>query len=186
MGQFLVIGIASSIGVSKQKAMTDFKGIKNFKAVIEKELNKSGIYQCVETEDYVQFELKPEIAAREWIDFIRSFYKLRYTGTSWDKYETKEILEELSEKHDLDDWLELAENKSHQCYQMAEFYFYPINNQFSFYGWTNVEMDMVVLSLDGKVFMECYDNLFKFFLQLIREKLSYFQLADSLQISITE
>lgn len=186
MGQYLVIGIATAIGVSKEKAMSDFKGIENFKAVVEKEFNPSGIYQFVETEDFVQLELRPEIAANEWVDFIRSFFKLRYTGASWDYYEMEEILEELKEDHDLDSWLKLAVKKCHQCYQMEEFYFYPIDNQYSFYGWSNVRMEMVALSLDGKILMECYDNLFKFLLQLIQEKLSRFRLADSLLISITE
>ena len=33
MGQYLVIGIASAIGVSKERAKSDFKGVENFKAV---------------------------------------------------------------------------------------------------------------------------------------------------------
>ena len=186
MGQFLVIGIASAIGVSKQKAMSDFKGIENSKAVIEKEFNQNGIYQFVETEDFVQLELKPEIAAKEWRDFIQSFFKLRYTGTSWDYYQIEEILESMAEEHDLDGWLKLAENNRYQCYQMVEFNFYPIDNRFSFYGWSNVWMNMVALSLDGKIWMECYRGLFEFLRQIIREKLSHYQLADSLLINITE
>lgn len=186
MGQYLVIGIASAIGVSKKTAMSDFKGIENFKAVIERKFNQSGIYQFVETEDFVQLKLRPEIAAKEWKDFIQSFFKLRYTGTSWDDYQIEEALEDVAKEHDLEGWLKLAEEKCHQCYQKVDFYYYPIDNPFSFYGWSNVRMDMVALSLDGKIIMECYGNLFKFLLKIIREKLSRFQLADSLLISITE
>ena len=44
---------------------------------------------------------------------------------------------------------------------------------------------MVVLSLDGKIWMECYAKLFDFFARLIREKLSQYRLSNSLYIDIT-
>ncbi len=49
-----------------------------------------------------------------------------------------------------------------------------------------VYMDFVTLSMDGKVWMECYNELFDFFTHLIREKLSKYQLSESLFVEITD
>ena len=186
MGQYLAIGIASAIGVDKQKAEKEFKGLENFKNTFEKEFNQRGIYQLDETETFIQFDLKPEIAQKEWEEFIRSFYELRYKGDEAYIDEYNEALEEIGEVHDLQGWLKLAKEKRFECYQMTELYFYPMDNPFSFDGYTYMGMDMVVLSLDGKIFMECYGSLFDFFTRIIREKLSRFSLSDSLFLYITD
>ena len=186
MGQFLAIGIASAIGVDKQKAEKEFKGLDNFRNAFEKEFNQRGIYQLNETETFIQFDLKPEIAQKEWEEFIRSFYELRYKSDDLYPEHSNEALEEIGNEHDLQGWLNLAKEKRFECYQMTELYFYPMDNPYSFKGCTYVGMDMVVLSLDGKIFMECYGSLFDFLTRIIREKLSRFSLADSLFLYITD
>ena len=186
MGQYLAIGIASAIGVDKQKAEKEFKGLENFKNAFEKEFNQRGIYQLNETETFIQFDLKPEIAQKEWEEFIRSFYELRYKSDDVYINEYNEALEEIGNEHDLKGWLNLAKEKCFGCYQMTELYFYPMDNPYSFKGCTYVGMDMVILSLDGKIFMECYGSLFDFLTRIIREKLSRFSLADSLFLYITD
>lgn len=186
MGQYLAIGIASAIGVDKQKAEKEFKGLDNFKNAFEKEFNQRGIYQLNETETFIQFDLKPEIAQKEWEEFIQSFYELRYKSDDAYIDEYNEALEEIGKEHDLQGWLKLAKEKCFGCYQMTECYFYPMDNPFSFDRYTYVGMDMVVLSLDGKIFMECYGSLFDFLTRIIREKFSHFSLADSLFLYITD
>lgn len=181
MGQYLVIGIATRMVADKERCASAFKGVEGLKAAMEQQFNSSGIYQMSETESKVILELKPEVAEKEWIDFIRAFYDIRYTD-----YEERDmVLEELSQKNNLKDWFEIAECRKYEGYQAIEFYFYPLDGPSSFYH-PYVYMDMVILSLDGKIVMECYGSLFEFFTRIIREKLSNYRLADSLVIDITE
>ena len=43
----------------------------------------------------------------------------------------------------------------------------------------------IILSLDGKILMECYEGLFEFFTRMIRERLSKYRLSDALSVSIS-
>ena len=181
MGQFLVIGIATRFVADKKKCEKAFKGVEGLKTAMEKQFNSKGIYQMTETDSKIILELKPEIAEKEWIDFIRAFYDIRYT----DYVERDRVFEELSQKDNLKDWFEIAERKEFEGYQAIDFYFYPLDGSDFFYQ-PYVYMDMVILSLDGKIMMECYWSLFCFFTRIIREKLSNYRLADSLFIDITE
>ena len=45
-------------------------------------------------------------------------------------------------------------------------------------------VDMVCLSLDGKILMETYDGVMEFFTSLIREKLAGFQLRDAFKVNL--
>jgi len=181
MGRFLVIGIATRMVADKNECEKAFKGVEGLKAAMENQFNSSGIYQMSETESKIILELKPEVAEREWIDFIGAFYDIRYS----DYVERDMVFEELSQKDNLKDWLEIAEGKEFEGYQATHFYYCPMDSPSAFYD-AYVSMDVVILSLDGKIMMECYDSLFDFFTRLIREKLSNYRLADSLIIDITE
>ena len=55
-------------------------------------------------------------------------------------------------------------------------------------GWTDsltTYVEQFLLSADGKIIMECWGNLFCFFTHLIKERLSKYQLADSLLVAIS-
>lgn len=181
MGRFLVIGIATRMVADKERCEKAFKDLDGLKVAMEQQFNSSGIYQMSETESKVILELKPEIAEKEWIDFIRAFYDIRYI----DNEVQDKVFEELSQKNNLKDWLEIAERNEFEGYHAINFFYYPLFGS-SFFYHPYIRMNMVVLSLDGKIMMECYDDLFDFFTRLIREKLSNYRLADCLYIDITE
>ena len=46
-------------------------------------------------------------------------------------------------------------------------------------------VEQILLSADGKIIMECWGNLFRFFTRLIKERLSKYKLADSLLVAIS-
>ena len=181
MGQYLAIGIATRISADKARAAAEFKDINNFRALFEKEFNHNGIYQIEETEERIHFRLKTEIAEKEWKDFISTFYKIRYTK---DDGQT-EILNNLSQATNLQAWLDLAEKDKRQCYQAVHLNYDPMENPYYYHNFP-VSMDLVVLSLDGKLIIECYNDLFAFLTRMLRERLADYRLADSLFVYITE
>lgn len=54
-------------------------------------------------------------------------------------------------------------------------------------GWHRAYLDLggIDLSLDGKILMECYNGLFKFFTSLVQEKFNKYSLSKTLRVTIT-
>ena len=91
----------------------------------------------------------------------------------------------IKERNTLREWLELAAEKRYQGFQLDEYAdcYTPFPK-----GWKEVlstDVEQIILSIDGKILMECYYGVFSFFTKILRERLSAFQLADSLMVSIS-
>lgn len=182
MGQYLFIGIATRISANVMKAKEQFKSIENFKKQFEQTFNRSGIYQMEEADGRIDLCLNPEVAEKEWLRFLDSFYQLRYSSD----YRQDEVIKELSKTSNLQEWLDLADEKRYECYQSDFLQYFPLENPDNPYSNLYVNMDLVLLSIDGKIIMEGYNELFAFFTRIIREKLADYRLADSLFVYITE
>ena len=182
MGQYLFIGIATRISANVTKAKEQFKSIENFKKQFEQTFNRSGIYQMEEADGRIDLCLNPEVAENEWLRFLDSFYQLRYSCD----YRQDEVIKELSKTNNLQEWLDIADEKRYECYQSDFLQYFPLENPDNPYNNLYVNMDLVLLSVDGKIIMEGYNELFAFFTRIIREKFSDYRLADSLFVYITE
>ena len=149
---------------------------------LEKKYNQSGIYDAKETDNgYVILNLKPEVAEPEWEAMIGDFYKLRFPD------ESRELVdfEELRSRHSLEEWIELANQKKFECYQTADFCYSGYEDEINDWPlYVRASQDMIALSLDGKIIMECYGSVLDFFTRLIREKLSKYRLSESLFVDI--
>lgn len=181
MGQYLFIGIATRISASIKRAKEEFKSIGNFKKQFEQTFNRNGIYQMKESDGRIDLCLNPEVVEKEWHQFLDSFYKLRHTRDCGQD----EVLKKLSKTNSLQEWLDLADEKQYECYQSDFLQYFPMKNPY-WYRSFSVSMDLVLLSLDGKIFMEGYNDLFAFFTRIIREKLADYRLSDSLFVYITD
>ena len=78
----------------------------------------------------------------------------------------------------LNEWLDLADEKPYQAFQLDGYVldYTPFPR-----GWTNsleTGVNQIILSLDGKIWMEFYNELFEFFTNLIKERLSKYQLSE--------
>ena len=82
MGQYLTIGIATKISVSKDEAKRQASATpEKIKEALELNYNKSGIYTVEETEGSVFLALRPEAAEAELVNLLQDFYALRKTHT---------------------------------------------------------------------------------------------------------
>lgn len=183
MGQYLTIGIVTEFSVSKERARREVSATdEEIRDTLQKCHNQSGIYLLNEDEGRVWLSLNPEVAKLEWVDFIQAFYELRYP----EQQRLRMVdMHEVSKRNTLEEWLELANEKQYQGFQLDDY----ANCSTPFLkGWkksldTNVEQ--IILSIDGKIIMECYYDLFSFMTRILRERLSAFQLSNSLLISIS-
>lgn len=176
------MGIASRIvaNVNRQRMKLT---IEDLRKSLEKKFNQSGIYDVGETEDgYVILNLKPEVAEPEWEPLIRDFYKLRFPNELQEYVDFKE----LRSGKGLQEWLELADERKYECYQSAGIYYGYEDKIDGRPQDISASMKIITLSLDGKIFMECYRSVMAFFCRLIREKLSNYRLAESLFVGICD
>ena len=178
----MTIGLVTKITVDKERAkVTDSATPEEVRAAMQEAYNQSGIYTMEETEGEVSLMLNPEVAEAEMTCLLEDFYKLRYgEDRKW-----QEELEEIKKRHSLDEWLELADVSSSTMFQLDHYVW--LSTPF-YRGWSYslpTEATQIVLSSDGKILMECYGRLFKFFTRLIRERLSKYRLANALFVSIS-
>ena len=116
------------------------------------------------------------------INFLQDFYEMRYSK----EIEERTIgMETIKSMTSMDEWLRYAKTNSCYCFQFDEFV--HIDTPYPG-GWTHsleASAEQIILSLDGKIIMECYGELFKFFTKLIKERLSKYKLAESLMVAIS-
>jgi len=185
MGRYLVIGMATRIVAVKKEVIGCFYsgGFSNREILFDtlnKRFNEHGIYDFEEDEEEIRLVLKPDIAQKEWISFLKSFYKLRFGNEN-----SEGIIKELSKQDNLQSWLDIASRKKYKCYQTDRLYTFPISDE-KRYNRSHLVIDYIILSMTGKIIMECYADLFEFFTRLIRERLPESCLADGLIIDITD
>ena len=184
MGQFLTIGLVTTFAISKQRAKQQASATpEEVKDALQKHRNKSGIYNLEEDDRNVYLSLKPEIAEAEMTDFLRDFYALRYPDEK--QRNRMADMKTIGSMKTLDEWLDLADEKPYQAFQLDGYVldYTPFPR-----GWTNsleTSVNQIILSLDGKIWMECYNELFVFFTNLIKERLSKYQLSEGLMVNIS-
>ncbi len=192
MGQYLSTGLVYKFNIRKEH-------VDKIK-LPEKEAIKGICREFIETDkvffdmkkdndgDFL-FNLKSEHLEKSLIPFLDAFYKDFYVGKS-KKYEG--VLEELNKTKDSKKWLELLHEKRFECFQIGNYMeSYPIeiktiNPDYS--GWDSmiyIDFETILLTLEGKVMMECHESHFSFFRQLMREKYAKFELANLISIAIT-
>lgn len=182
MGQFLCIGINTKIRVERAELQRCSIGEDGARAIIEQKLADRELYNLTMTDDLLIYSLKAEVAEKEWCAFIKDFYEIRYHETEA-QMDDEGALEAISACTTLDDWLSTADQNRYQCYQADTHWHYVDIG--SFYP-CRLSVKNVILSMDGKIMMECYNDLFRFFVNCIRKRLEQYKLAAALEIYISD
>jgi hypothetical protein len=161
--------------------ITELFGSKVFNDAVMRERLTEETYNKLHRTIKNGTELNPEIAQKELVDFLQAFYELRYNEH---QRQRMACMPKIKERNTLREWLELAAEKQYQGFQLDEYAdcYTPFPKGYKQVLSTDVEQ--IILSIDGKILMEYYYDLFSFFTKILRERLSAFQLANSLMVSI--
>lgn len=148
---------------------------------IEEKCNLNDIYVRADTEKYYVYKIREDLLDSELIPFLEKFYSLRYSSGSG--VDSSKVLDVLKNIDDTKERLELLKEKRFQTYQEGEDFNYcqigkwPCNE-------VRYSCSNAILSLDGKIMMECYGSVFNFFRRCIVAQMSDFKLAEALTIWI--
>ena len=183
MGRFWAIGLCVSAAVSKKdvEKHLEEKSADDILKQLETKYQLADVYERSEKEDYYVYKLKTEILDKEYVPLIERFYSLRYKDD--DDIDSSAALEKLKALPDSSSRLALLERKSFQTYQEGNdvSYFYPeryTSNPIRIYS------NNAILSLDGKIIMECYNSVFSFFRCCIATQMAEFKLSQALTVWI--
>lgn len=181
MGQFLCIGIYTQIRASRKAAESQYHSIDECRENIVKSkgLDES-LYDFHEDEENIYYTLKSDILGRDIVALTKRFYEMRY-GVG-DKYDSAAALEALEKCQNGQDVMALLQRKCFQCFQNGCTYDYVTATRSI--GGMLIDVRSIILSIDGKIIMECYGELFSFFTRLIQEKLSDIPLSKALHVYI--
>ncbi len=184
MGQYLAIGITTKLHIRKKEAESAFDSLQTAIDYVEENFAPSDVYDKTEEhEGYVTFSIKDEILENGLVDFLTDFYTARMT--SEDEFKDRDrILEKLKEAKNAADIMDFARNG--YCYHFREDEYWE--KLFIKCGtWGNslyASVDGIDLSLDGKIVMECYDTLFKFFTNVLQEKFKKHPISKALRVTL--
>lgn len=183
MGRFLAIGLQLKLAVKKTdvaKCLNDCSLEDAFKQIEEK-CNLKNIFDREESENYYEYHIKKEVLDKELIPFLEKFYSIRYSADS--AADSKDALNALKAIDNTEDRLNLLHERCFQTYQDGENFDYcqigkwPCNE-------IRFSSNNAILSLDGKIMMECYGDVFDFFRRCIIAQMAEFKLAQALTVWI--
>lgn len=184
MGCFLCISIVTDLCMSKKEVKECRLEEKD---VVSKALELYGLdpkmYVLSQSndEDDLLVELNAEVLRQDLISFLEDFYQDYYGG---DKEMYEDALAELhATPHDK--WINLAKEKSYKSYHYnVSMYQKAIRIDYS--QRIRVACGNIILCLNGKIIMECYNQLFYFLQKCIRDRYPSHPLARTLNVFITD
>jgi hypothetical protein len=179
MGQFLAIGIVSRMSVAKKQVNKAQVSVEQLQEKMQQECYfLPELYEIDETEDFYYFQLKEAILYEQLVPFLKILYPLLYDKSAY--YES--VLNEL-ETLPPSEWLAWAETKQEEAFQFDEYGTCDYLRQ----GFSDIDVyyDCLLLSMEGKISMECYGRQFRFFKYAIAQAFKEFTLAGALRVYIT-
>jgi len=183
MGQYLAIGLKIKTAVGKKEVSKhlDKMALEDIFEEIEKEYHLEDIYVRQETEDNYVYTLDEKLLDKELVPFLEKFYQLRYQDG--ENYDAPDVLEKLKGIPDTASRLALLNKKCFQTYQIGTDHDYHRVNG-SWIHKVPILESLAILSLDGKILMECYYDVFQFLRRCIIAQMPEFQLSKALNIWI--
>lgn len=184
MGQYLAIGLRINAAVRKEdveKHREEGRSADDILSLLEARYRLADIYERREKDDYYVYSLKRDLLDKEYVPFIEKFYALRYPGD--EKLDSAAAAKELKGRADTCSRLALLEKKRFQTYQKGYDvdYFHPDKwcpGSICFHSYN------AILSIDGKIIMECYADLFDFIRRSTAAQMPEFELAKALTVWI--
>ena len=180
MGLYMAIGVINKITFTKKEIETIKLNIEEFKDRLEKEFDLNfNLYDLKEVDEVYTFTLKDSIIDSQLKMLLIDIYPTIYDDTR----DYLHILEKLNNLNS-DEIIEFAKDKSEEAFQYDNYghndVIYGIfNNR------VNISYETIMLSVEGKVSMECYDKHFNFFKKSIVKAYPKYSIINSLRVYIT-
>lgn len=180
MGQYLATGIVQRMSFTKSEKVDEDSLNFLISELSQKiNLNKYNLSISKEKKKY-SWEIKDEHLEKGLIDFLKEQYKIY--GILDD--ERIAFLDKLSKLKTGKKIREVAALKENPNFQLIDHIFayqemrWPLDN-------IVINYDLIGLFLDGKIIMECYNNILDYLSKIIQLQKDKYPLADCVRVMIT-
>jgi hypothetical protein len=180
MGQFLHIGLVHQLAVDKKELQKNELSLKKVDENIHQNFFlDTSLYDLVETKDDYIWTLQKIVLEQHLYSFLRGFYP-QYYGDSETSYQP--ILEELEGKT-AEECIKKAMRKSTEVFQMDNYF----DTSRLYFEDKNIKIyfKAIIIALEGKIMMECYHHVLKFFSESLRMRFQESILAKTLKVYIS-
>lgn len=179
MGQYLQMGICYRLEIDKKRL--DKIGVTFEK--LSNELNKHfdlSLYDSSETQNEIIFEIKESIVFEQLQEFMQFQYSLYSQEKPYiDCF--KSVVRNIDELSSFQEIVQVAEEGNFPCFQ-SNIIIDEI--KISAWDWLEIEISMLVLFVDGKIFMEGYNSLLGYIENNVRESSSKWGIAGAFKCFI--
>jgi len=183
MGTHLATGIIQKMLISKKDIERKSLQMQDIEESLQRELNLLH-YVRSEKDEIVSWKIKPEMLEGNFAEFLEMQFKM-YKGTL-DK-EEQLVIDEIKEAGTGNKIIELAKKVSHADFQMISHLYesLSVKKPSGFSDQIGIQYHMMAFFIDGKIIMECYKNILRYFEQTIRLQAEKYPVVGCLKTMIT-
>lgn len=166
MGTYLATGIVQKMYIRKQEMEDKNLTIEDVQKALQKELNLDH-YLSGDDETTISWSLKPQILEGNFPEFLETQFKM-YDETK--ENDIQKVITKVREAGTGENIIKLAKSKSLVDFQMVDYILEPlkVERQDGFSDHITVNYHMMAFFIDGKIIMECYRNILRYFERNIR------------------
>lgn len=183
MGTYLTNGIVQDIVIEKKQAEGQGVAIGEINRQLEKEVDIKR-YNFNEDADAYYWKIKPEMFSSNLVEFLDTQFQMYCGGKNRHMQDTIEALIKTKTAEEI---IGLAEGKSLVHFQLLDYIMEYIKvlrvNGFN----TDIAVHYRLISyfLNGKIIMECYGNILRYFEHTIRLQRAKYPIVDCVKVLIT-
>lgn len=186
MGTYLATGIIQKIAVSKKEIERNTHlNLEGLKAALSKEL-KLQHYNFSENEQYFLWTINPRLLEGNLSEFLEEQFKM-YGEETAKRDDIQKLITSIKQIDTGEKIIELAENHNFVNLQMVNYAWESIkvkHHDSNFDDHVTVNYNMIAFFIDGKIIMECYKNIFRYFENNIRKQEKIYPIAACVKTMI--
>lgn len=182
MGTYLATGIVQKMLIQKREMEKNKFSLENIVKSLQKELHMDN-YVLGEDENTIFWEIKPEMLEGNFVEFLEMQFKM-YNA----EIDIQQMITKVKEAQTGEKIIELAKNMNFPTFQMTDDltgYSSVRHKDSSFSDHITVNYHMIVFFLDGKIIMECYNNILHYFERNIRLQAKKYPVASCIKTMMT-
>lgn len=175
MGTYLANGIVLDITIDKEDLERENFGLEEAIKCLKDEVNID-LYDLKEIEDRYIWTIKPEMFGGNFIEFLEEQFRL-YGGE--EDRSIAQVIEEIKGLKSPEEIMNLPDEKSSPNFQLLDLFSDYIGYRIE------VRYRLICYFMDGKILMECYGRILRYFEQMIRLQRDKYPIVDCVKVMIS-
>ena len=184
MGMYLFTGIVQHIFVNRETTLKSGLTLDNLTAELRQSVNIA-YFDFSEDQEYYYWHLKPTVLEGNLAEFLEMQYRM-YEGEIDQEEQT--VLERVRLAKNGDEIITLASSKELTQFKLVTNITdcLRIKRDNGFDAHAKVRYHLMAFFMDGKIIMECYDNILNYFEKNIRLQKMQYPIAECVRVMISD